>query len=420
MTPKKKSPAFTQLRIIGKRAQSLLIRAKEELKHQKVLSNPSPAPPTSKKCNEVMMRLSIISIVQAAFTILAIVIGTFIVIAVKDKIILILLSFFIAAIIDPGVRRMELLGFPRGIGILIQYFLFLFLFFFLLFSLIPIIASQIQQIAIFISLEIDAFLSDPQIAFPLVSENVNMRLTDFAQLTLQNISITQFIETLQQLGQNLSTAAQGSLRFATKIAGSVVNFIVKAIVVLVFAFFIQIEKEKISLWTRGFLPQRLRTYAENKSEAIHHKIAQWAQGQLLLAISIGLLVFLALVILRMPYALTLASLAAFTEFIPYIGPFIAAVPAVLIALTQEGPIWALIVVGVYYIIQWCENNLLVPLIMKRAVGLSPIAVIFAMLVGVSFPDIIHPVLGIFLAIPTTTIIALFLEDWRNMEGDKKD
>ena len=114
----------------------------------------------------------------------------------------------------------------------------------------------------------------------------------------------------------------------------------------------------------------------------------------------------------MPYALTLAVLAGFCEFIPAMGPLIAAVPSVFIALTQEGFIWALVVAGIYYVIQWCENNLLVPLIMKRAVGLSPIAILFGMLIGVSFPETIHPVLGIMLAIPTTTIIAIFLNDWR--------
>jgi predicted PurR-regulated permease PerM len=72
----------------------------------------------------------------------------------------------------------------------------------------------------------------------------------------------------------------------------------------------------------------------------------------------------------------------------------------------------LIIAAMYYVIQWCENNLLVPLIMKRAVGLSPIAILFAMLIGISFPDIIHPILGVMLAIPVTTIITIFLEDWR--------
>jgi predicted PurR-regulated permease PerM len=97
-----------------------------------------------------------------------------------------------------------------------------------------------------------------------------------------------------------------------------------------------------------------------------------------------------------------------------VGPFLAAVPAILIAGTQEGLLWALVIAAVYYVVQWCENNLLVPLIMKRAVGLSPIAVIVAMLVGVSFPDVIHPILGILVSVPACTILALFIEDWRTL------
>jgi predicted PurR-regulated permease PerM len=151
-------------------------------------------------------------------------------------------------------------------------------------------------------------------------------------------------------------------------------------------------------------------YVDAKADAIHIKIGQWARGEAVLMFSIFALTLLALVILRMPYALTLAVLAGFCEFIPAMGPLIAAVPAVLIALSQQGFVWAAVVMGVYYVIQWCENNLLVPLIMRRAVGLSPVAILFSMMIGVSFPDTIHPVLGVMLAIPTTTIIAIFLRD----------
>jgi predicted PurR-regulated permease PerM len=413
MTPKKK-PSFKSFRIIGKKAQKIIARAKEEIKTGKKRREKKAALPQTIEYDECIMRLSIGSVVQSTFAILAIVIGTWVVVQINDKVIMLFLAFFVAAIIDPGVRSMEHRGIPRGVGVLIHYFLFLFLFFFLLFSLIPIIALQLQQIAIFISFEVEAFLRDPLISLPLVPDLINARLTSLAQETLQDISIAEFANTLKQLGQNLSAAAQGSFFFATRLAGSVLNFVIRLIVVLVLAFFIQIEKENISKWFRGFLPHRYRTYIEGKSEAIHHKMAQWARGQLLLGLCIGILVFIALTILGMPYALTLAALAAFTEFIPYVGPFIAAVPAVLIALTQQGIVWALIIAGVYWVIQWCENNLLVPLIMRRAVGLSPVAIIFALLIGVSFPDIIHPIIGILLAVPTTTIIALFLQDWRNI------
>jgi predicted PurR-regulated permease PerM len=210
------------------------------------------------------------------------------------------------------------------------------------------------------------------------------------------------------------------VRFAAQLAGSVAHFFVSFVVVLVLAFFMQIEKEKNILWVRSFLSSKYRAYADSKSEAIHSKIGQWARGQLLLMLSIATLTFLALIILRMPYALTLAVLAGFCELIPVVGPLFAAIPAVLIAMTQNGFMWALVIAGVYYVIQWCENNLLVPLIMKRAVGLSPIAILFAMMVGISFPNTIHPILGVILAIPTTTILTLFLEDWRTMRGQSKD
>jgi predicted PurR-regulated permease PerM len=114
--------------------------------------------------------------------------------------------------------------------------------------------------------------------------------------------------------------------------------------------------------------------------------------------------------------LVLGILAGFTEFIPVIGPLIAAIPAILIALTTQGFLWALAIAAVYYVIQWCENNMLVPIIMRRAVGLSPLAIMFAMLAGISFPSVIHPILGVILAIPVTTIIALFLEDWRTLKS----
>lgn len=405
---------FTSWRILGKHAQRLLTQAKK-MREQPEGENKGPHKiPPREESPKILLQLSLRSVIQSTFTILTVALGTWIIFAIHDKLLLILFAFFLAAIIDPGVRWMEARRVPRGLAVLLHYFFALLILIFLLTSLIPILASQLQQIALFMSLAVDTFLSHPTITVPFLSETINLRLTTFAQGMLQDLSVYEFADALQRLGQNLSITAQGSVLFATRIAGSVVNFFVRMVVVLVLAFFIQSEKESLRLWVRSFFPAHYRTYIDEKIEAIHGKIGQWARGQLLLGLSVGLLAFLALTILGMPYALTLAVLAGFTEFIPYVGPFIAAIPAVLIALTQEGLLWAVILIGVYYVIQWCENNLLVPLIMKRAVGLSPIAIIAAMLIGVSFPAFIHPILGLLIAVPTTTIVALFLEDWRSL------
>jgi predicted PurR-regulated permease PerM len=410
--PKKPQPSpFTSFQILGKKAQAILTKARK-IKQDPRSSASSELPPASETEPEILVHLSVRSVLRATLVIFAVVLGVLVLNELRDVIILLLLSAFVAAVIDPGVRSLERWGVPRGLGILVQYCTALLIFVVLLLSLLPIIADQLQQIAVFVSMAVDQFLSDPQIAFPFFKPEINERLTNLTESMLRNLSIHQFTDALQGYSRSLSEVAQGSVRFATRVAGSLLSFFVQTVVVLVLGFFIQMEKEKLRSWVCSFFSHRYRNYLDMKVEAIHRKIGAWARGQLLLALSIGALVFLALSILGIDYALTLAALAAFTEFIPYLGPFIASVPAVLIAITQEGIVWAFVVIGVYYVIQWCENNLLVPLIMKRAVGLSPIAILVAMLVGISFPQVLHPILGILVAVPATTIIGLFLEDWR--------
>ncbi len=411
-TPKKKKPAdnFTSLRIIGKKAQSLLQKAAELRKQQSSTQTTETMPTTGEP--DLTVRFSLINIAHATLVVMLVASAAAVTVVLRETIILLLLGFFLAAVTDPGVRWLERMGFPRGIAILLLYLAALFILAFLLISLIPVVAAQIQQIVFLVNDSINAFLQDPRIRLPLITDEVNLRLTEFVRSTLESMSINKFTDALQIVGQNMSSVAQGSVVALTRIAGSVGSFVIKFVLVLVFAFFIQMEKEGIRLWVRSFFTAKYRALIDVKTEAIHLKIGQWARGQLLLGLAVGSLVFVALTILRVPYAATLAILAGFTEFIPYIGPFIAAVPAILIAFTDGGFIWALIVTGIYYVIQLCENNLLVPLIMKRAVGLSPIAVLCAMLMGLSFPSVIHPVLGVLLAVPMTTIIAVFLDDLR--------
>ena len=416
MTPKKSEKGFTSFRILGKKAQELLQKA-AELRREPEANGEAILLPQGETEPQLRVAFSPASIALATLIILGILVGAWAVSQVIDKLMLLLLGFFVAAIIDPSVRTMEKWGIPRGVAILLHFCVTLFIFLFLLVSIIPIIATQVQQIAVLITEKANAFIENPQISLPLLTTDVNERLTHLSESVLRNLSINHFADAMQRFGDNLLSISQG-LFVATKIAGSVAHFFFNLILVLAFAFFIQLEKEHIRVWLRSFFSSAYKNYLDSKTDAIHHKIGQWARGQFLLALSIGILVFIALEILRMPYVVTLAVLAGMTEFIPYIGPLIAAVPAVLIAMTEGGFLWALIVAGVYYVIQWCENNLLVPLIMKRAVGISPIAIMFSMLLGVSFSDIIHPILGLLLAVPTTTILVLFIEDWRAQRQKK--
>ena len=112
----------------------------------------------------------------------------------------------------------------------------------------------------------------------------------------------------------------------------------------------------------------------------------------------------------MNYAATIALVAGFTELIPYAGPFIAWLIALPIVANQSLSLvlWMTILM---YVVQVLENNLLVPVVMQRAVGMSPIFVMFAMLVGFEFLGI----LGMVLAVPVATTVAIFVKDYAQRE-----
>jgi predicted PurR-regulated permease PerM len=418
--PKKKNnpPNFRTIRIFGERAQRLIDTAKVKIQEAKEVKRAERDERSARKYRddkkEIVIKFSLANVVKVAVLIIALYLLKDIIALISDTLVIFFLAIFLAVIIDPGVSFIEKLGVPRGFAVILVYLLVITLLTFLISSFIPIIAEQVLVMAKNVKEAIETFAQKPRLDLPFLTAKLNSDINVFLeQLLIQlssEISADSVLGRFQQFEQQLSVAAHGSLNFAVTLAGSVIKFIVKLVFVLVLAFFFQIEKERVLKWVRSMLPYRYRRYMEGKAEAIHLKLAQWIQGQIMLSMTIGVMVFTLLTILGMPYALTLAVLAAFTEFVPVIGPIVAAIPAILIALAQVGFVSALIVSIGYYGIQWCENNLLVPLIMKRAVGLSPIVVIFAMMVGVSFPDRIHPVLGVLLAVPTATIISVFIKD----------
>lgn len=405
--------SFKSIQIISSKAHQLWEKAKA-MKEKTSKHEPGEALPESAgsdKEADLVVAISLSNLVKATLLIALIIIGGWVLFTIRDKLLVLILAFFVSIVIDASVRFLEeRVGLPRSISVLLVYFVALALLVFLVASLVPIVATQLQDIAQNVNQSADAFLADPKVSLPFVSDGFNQNLSIMLGRMLETLQVKDRASALFQFGESLSFAAQTSFSWAVNLAGSVVNFVATLVIILFMTFFIQMEKEKISHYLRIFFPRPYRHYVDTKADAVYHKMSQWAQGQLILCFAIGIIVFVALTILGMPYALTLAILAGFTEFIPYAGPLIAAVPAVLIAFSHGGLAWGLIVVVVYYVIQFCENNLLIPLIMRHAVGLSPILVIFSMLVGISFPSTIHPILGIILSVPVTTIIMIFIDD----------
>ncbi len=177
------------------------------------------------------------------------------------------------------------------------------------------------------------------------------------------------------------------------------------VLVVIISFYLSVQEHGIEKFLQLVTPRQYEKYILDLWMRSRIKIGRWLQGQILLGVLVGVLVFLGLTILGVKYALMLAILAAILELLPMFGPIIAALPAIAIAFL-ESPSLALMVVGLYVIIQQFENHLIYPVVVRKIVGVPSILVIVSMVVGWTLGGF----WGILLAIPIAAVMTEFLND----------
>jgi predicted PurR-regulated permease PerM len=202
-----------------------------------------------------------------------------------------------------------------------------------------------------------------------------------------------------QFGQFFANVVQVTL----DIFSGILNFFAVA----VFSFYLLLEREKVKNSLHFLFPHLKKAKVNHLADKVEEKLGAWLRGQLFLSVIVGLMTWLGLTILGVKFALPLAIIAGVLEIVPMIGPIIAAVPAIIVALVQD-PVLALGVAALYLLVQQAENNLIVPKVMERAVGMSPLLVILSLMIG----GRLFGVLGALLAVPLTSVIVLIVRDWR--------
>lgn len=191
-----------------------------------------------------------------------------------------------------------------------------------------------------------------------------------------------------------------------------VGGVVGIVTVLILTFYVLIETESLFATLLRLFPVERRVHLAAVAREITIKVSAWLVGQLVLALSIGVTAALGLWLLGVPYFFVLALIAALGEFIPIVGPILAAVPAVLVAFTVS-PMTALAVALFYLVQQQVENHVLVPKLMSHQVGLSAVAVIVSLLVGGSLLGVV----GVILAIPTAAIVQVLIQELTTPSAD---
>ncbi len=180
--------------------------------------------------------------------------------------------------------------------------------------------------------------------------------------------------------------------------------LVAAVLILVLTFYLILERVNLENRLAGLFGDKEKRIRELLAD-IEYKLGAWLRGQIILSLLVGASVFLGLTVLQIPFALPLAIIAALFEVIPMIGPILSAIPAIILALAIS-PVLAGGVAALYFVIQQLESHLIIPQVMKKAVGLNPLIVILAISVGGRLLGIG----GALLAVPIAVVVQVIISD----------
>lgn len=292
---------------------------------------------------------------------------------IRDLLIILFIGIILMSALTPMVNLLVRFKLPKAIGIAITYIIIIAAVTGVLISIFPPLIEQSSKLIVTLP--------------PLAAQFFN----------ITNIDRSVFQSELTNLSRNV---------FSLTI--SIFDNFLTIIFTLVLTFYLLLERDNLESRTAALFVGR-----EDRVRAllihIQDKLGAWLRGQLLLSLIIGALSYIGLTILNIPYALPLAMIAGVLEVVPVIGPIISALPAIALALTIS-PVLAAGVTAMFFIIQQLENNLIVPQVMKRAVGLNPLAVILAVAIGSKLLGVSGALLAVPIVVVLQIIIAEVIED----------
>jgi predicted PurR-regulated permease PerM len=324
---------------------------------------------------------------RSVLTILAIIFTIWLLFQIFDILILIFLAVVLAAALSPLVNYLER-WMPRWLGVLAILFSFIGALATSLYLLIPPLVTETQSL-------IDGFQSG----------RLKLEGTFFGfELNSQRLA--------EELRQNLDkiTSHAGSIWGA---ASGLLSGVVGVFTVLVLALYILLDEGHIRQTVTNLTPPGYRKQTLRIVSQIADKMGLWLRGQLILGVLIGVVSYIGLWLFDVKYALPLAILAGLTELLPMVGPIIAAAAAVTVAATDD---WtkALLIGGWYLVVQQLEANVLIPQVFKRTLGLSPLVIVVALLIGAK----LYGLLGIVLSVPAAAAISVIINEWPSLTQSK--
>ena len=303
----------------------------------------------------------------------------------RSVLLLLFLALILMSALNPLVDRLEKRRFPRVLAIVLIYLSIFIIIGLAIWGIIPPLVNQTQNLVS---------------RFPTYLESLRWMGIDRQMVYGQ----------LNQLTERLGSISGGIIRTFVGFFQNVVSIII----LLVISFYLLLERKNLGEYLLRFFGDNAEKKGMRIMDQIEKKLGGWVRAQIILMIVVGLMTFIGLTLLGIEYALPLAIFAGLLEIIPSIGPFIAAIPAVLIGFFIS-PLLGLAVAALYFLIQQIENDFIVPQLMAKACGINPLLTIIALITGFKLGGII----GAILAVPTILLISIILAEVSSSEKFKK-
>lgn len=309
--------------------------------------------------------------------VLTVLFGAWLLVQIRSTLVLLVIGILFASAIEPLVNRLRRRGLRRGQAILLVYLALLALLIAVAVAVVPPLVQQGSTL----------FDDIPNIIGDLREQAIS---SDSAFIRRNGVrAADEALDYYNRVKAQPPIEQDQALSFATSIGGGIFT----AVTVLIVAFYWMTEKAIVKRLVLGLFPIQKRDRAHALWDEIESRIGGWTRGQLLLCLVIGLLSTVGYRVIGLEFWLPLGLVAGITEIIPFVGPVIGGGAAMMVALTES---WqkAVLVLVFAIALQQLEGAFLVPRVMRNAVGMTPLTVILAVLIGGSLAGALGAVLAI--------------------------
>ena len=300
----------------------------------------------------------------------------------------VLVAIIVASAIEPAAQFFVRQKLPRVLAVLVVYILLLSSMGILFYFFLPVVVGDLATFLTSIPQYVDAFTKSG--AFSEYGSIIGFNNT--------TVSPADIMNTL-----NLGNLFGAPLGAVATVFGGIFSFVL----IIVLSFYFAVIETGVDDFLRIVTPRGYQSYMLGLWRRTQHKIGLWMQGQILLAVIMGVMVYLGLTIFGVPHALVLAVITACFEIIPVFGIIFAGALAVSIAFAAGGVSLGIITLFFYVIAQQFENHLIYPLVVTRIVGIPPLLVILALIIGWQ----LWGFLGIIISVPVAAVLRELARDY---------